>query len=95
MILKMFAIYDRQTEIYHPPLYAHSIGHILRTCGDLFKNPETPFFLHPADYDLFEIGLWDDSTGRTTQNVENHKVCTGPELAPVTSPDAPTLPSRH
>ncbi len=86
MILKMFCIYDRQTEIYHPPLYAHSVGHIIRVVGDIFKNPESPFHAHPGDYDLFEVGNYDDSIGHVEPLDTNHKICGGNELSPPVPP---------
>lgn len=82
MILKMFVIFDRQTEIHHPPLYAHSVGHILRIVGDIFKNPESPFHAHSHDYQLFEIGTFDDANAAVLPLDPPHLICSGTELNP-------------
>lgn len=86
MILKMFAIYDRQTEIHHPPLYAHSVGHILRVVGDIFKDPTSPFHNHASDYQLYEIGTYDDATAFVKPLETIHLICSGSELLPFQKP---------
>ncbi len=88
MIIKMYAIYDRKTEIHHCPLYAHSTGHVLRVIGDMVADPQTPFYRHPEDYQLFEIGTYDDATAHVVPNTP-HLISTLSDLVRLPNPNSP------
>lgn len=90
MLMKMFCIYDRKSEAYHPPGCAHSAGHALRNYSDVFRNPATVFCTHPDDFQIYEIGTFDDATGVTTC-IKPHLICTGTELKAEYNKDVNTL----
>lgn len=80
MVLKMYCLYDRKTEFHHPPLYAHNTGHALRVFGDMFANPQLPFGKHPEDYQVFEVGSFDDQTATVLPVERPHLIAAGTEL---------------
>lgn len=63
MKVRMFAIRDTKTEIFHPPFYAHNEGHALRLVTDMAANPQSTLHSHPSDFSICEVGSFDDQTG--------------------------------
>ena len=61
---KMFSVHDVKAGAYFPPWFLHQVGMAIRCFSDCVNDPEHNFGRHPADYTLFEIGEFDDSTGR-------------------------------
>lgn len=66
MTLKIFTAYDSKVEAYLQPFFMRSRGEALRAWTELANNPEHLFAKHPADYTLFEVGEYDDTTGKLT-----------------------------
>lgn len=64
MILKVFAVYDSAGQAYIPPWYVPTTGLAIRSFTTAANNPDHDFCKHGADYTLFEIGTFDDNTGR-------------------------------
>lgn len=86
MILKMYSIYDKKAELYHPPSYCHTVGHAMRVFTTLFSNVETPFNQFPDDFQVWEVGAFDDQSGSLVSLAKPHLVCQGTELMPITEP---------
>jgi len=63
MIMQIFSIFDKKTAIYSKPFYCLTMAEAIRTFGDAVNEPESPFFKHPEDYDLWQIGRFEDITG--------------------------------
>jgi len=65
MKLKIFSIYDKKalahTDVFHFP----QIGQAIRQIEDLLKS-QHPLAKHPADYDLYQLGEFDDVSGLIT-----------------------------
>lgn len=61
MLLKVFSVRDMKAEAFLQPFFCPTQGSALRAFGDACSKPESPFFLHPNDYVLYEIGSYDDS----------------------------------
>lgn len=64
MVLKVLAVYDSKVEAYLSPFFMRSRGEALRGFESAVNDPQTSFCRYPADYTLFEIGEFDESTGR-------------------------------
>lgn len=66
MILTVLAIKDRAVATFMQPFFSHHIGAAKRTFSDEINRqaPDNPLAKHPEDYDLFELGTFDDQTGR-------------------------------
>jgi len=88
MMLKMFCMYDRKSETYQPPLYCHNVGHALRVFGNLFAEPGQMMYRYPDDFQIFEIGRFDDLTAEVVAT-KPHLVCTGTELRAEYAPKMP------
>ena len=63
MISKMYSVFDKKAKIYNPPVFLHNTGVACRAFGELANNQEHAYGKHPGDYELWEIGTYDDSCG--------------------------------
>jgi len=63
MLMKVFSVRDMKTEAFLQPYFSPTVGSALRAFGDACGKSDSPFYLHPNDYVLFEIGSYDDGTG--------------------------------
>lgn len=62
MILQVFSVYDTKAEAFMPPVYMHSKGEMIRSFSDAANDSSSGIAKHPADYVLFHLGEWDNST---------------------------------
>jgi len=79
MIQKIYSVYDSKSQSFTPPFFQHQEGMAIRTFGDCINNTEHTFGKHPEDYTLYDLGIYDDSTGTITQN-KISSVATGLQL---------------
>jgi len=68
MITKIFSMYDSKVEAYNKPFHQTTKGEALRTFIDAVNDERSPMSKHPEDYSLFQIGEFDDQTGKYTSN---------------------------
>lgn len=64
MVQKVFSIYDEKAKMYQPPFMAHTKGQVIRTFTDIVNEKGHPINQHPSDYTLFELGTFDNLTGK-------------------------------
>lgn len=69
MIHKIFSIYDKKAEAYMPPFMMQTKGQAMRSFVDLVKDPQSSVNKHPGDFELYEIGEFDDNSCLYTQNL--------------------------
>lgn len=81
MNVKIYSVYDVKTAIYNVPMFAHNAGHVIRVFTDQCDNPDSPYHAHPEDYQLFEVGGWDDHSGEIKTMAKPHLVITATEIA--------------
>lgn len=62
MITNLFTIYDQKAEAYNAPFAFGAVGQALRAFADLVNDKNSNLNKHPADYNLFQIGTYDDAT---------------------------------
>ena len=62
MRYKIVCVRDRAADVYGQPIFVSSLGAALRSFGDEVNNKESVFSKHPDDYDLYELGEFDDSS---------------------------------
>ncbi len=60
---RMFCVHDVKANAYMQPWFLHQDGMAMRAFADCVNDPGHNFGRHPADYTLFFIGVFDDSTG--------------------------------
>lgn len=59
----MFTVYDEKAEAFLPPFFVPSKGLAIRAFTDCINSKDHYFGKHPADYTLFQIGVFHDTTG--------------------------------
>ena len=64
MDLIQCSIYDEKSGVYAQPFFAPSIPHAKRTFGDFCNDRETIVGMHPGDFTLFKIGVFDVQDGK-------------------------------
>lgn len=58
--LVVCALFDRGIMAYGRPMYVPHVNSAVRSLTDEVNNPDSELHKHSADYDLFELGEWDD-----------------------------------
>jgi hypothetical protein len=56
------AVKDRAVNAYNRPIYVPTVGVAIRSFTDEVNRQDSELQNHPEDYDLYEIGQWDDET---------------------------------
>lgn len=64
MIQKIFSVYDRAANAYLQPFFMPARGLAIRAFTDLVNDEKNQFHKHPEDYQLFELGSYDDVAGK-------------------------------
>lgn len=65
MILEMYCVKDRATDVFGTPMFLLASGQAIRSFGDEVNRSavDNQLFQHPDDFDLFRLGTWDNVTG--------------------------------
>lgn len=61
MLHKVFSIYDSKAEIFRQPFMSPTAGTAIRDFELAVNEKDSMLNKYPADYTLFEIGVWDDN----------------------------------
>lgn len=64
--MKIYAIRDNAIEAFGQPIFVRAQGQAIRSFIDECNNTESQLSKHPADYDLYYIGEYNDNTGEIT-----------------------------
>lgn len=82
MIYKIVSIHDRATAAYGRPIFVAASGQAIRSFQDEINRnePNNEMARHPDDYDLYELGLFDDGTGKFETYQEPHQLAIGKQL---------------
>jgi len=59
----LVALYDRATEAFAPVMTVHTRGEAIRSFRNECQNKQSPIAQHPTDYELWQIGQYNDQTG--------------------------------
>lgn len=71
----IFTVYDEKSEAYLQPFFLDTIGQAQRAVTDCVNDSNHQFGRHPSDYTLFQLGEYDDSTGKITSPVPKSLGC--------------------
>ena len=63
MILRVFSVYDSAAQVYSPPFLAKTIGLAHRMFEEIANDRNTSVGKYPADHTLFDLGVFEDTTG--------------------------------
>ena len=69
MLYKVYTVYDTKAEIYMNPFFQKARGEAIRSFTNLANDESTTVGKYPADFVLFEIGEYDDSSGELISGV--------------------------
>ena len=66
MKMVICSIRDSAADAFGRPFYVPSVGVAIRSFTDEVNRPseDNQIYPHPEDFDLFELGEFDDTTGR-------------------------------
>lgn len=64
MILIACAVRDSAVDAFMRPFHVPSTGMAVRSFRDEVNNPESPMHKHPEDFELFELGTFDEESGK-------------------------------
>lgn len=62
--MKIFSVYDAAVAAYATPFFQQTKGLAIRSFGDACKDPESQLSRHPKDFTLFELGEFNEVTGK-------------------------------
>lgn len=65
MILNICTVKDRAADAFGRPMFVPSTGVAIRSFSDEINrnNADNQLYNHPDDFDLYELGQFDDNTG--------------------------------
>lgn len=58
------AVRDRAVDAFGQPFFVAALGEALRSFGDEVNRSDSVLNAHPEDYDLYELGSFDDVNGK-------------------------------
>lgn len=66
MRYKIVSVRDRAVDTFSVPQFVAAIGAAVRAFGDEIKRKadNNALSMHPEDYDLYDLGEYDDDTGQ-------------------------------
>jgi hypothetical protein len=66
MISVIVSVRDSAAEAFGRPMYLQSLGVAIRSFTDEVnrEDKDNQLFNHPDDFDLYELGVFDDSIGK-------------------------------
>jgi len=66
MLSVIVSVKDSAAEAFGRPMYLQSLGVAIRSFTDEVnrEDKDNQLFNHPDDFDLYELGVFDDSIGR-------------------------------
>ena len=61
---KIFPVYDSKAGAFASPFFMPTLGMATRAFSDECNNPTSSLNKHSEDYTLFELGEFDDASGK-------------------------------
>lgn len=80
MKVGIFSVYDKKTAAFMQPFFQHTRGQAMRTLTDTVKGRESLIGSHPEDFQLFQVGEFDDQEGKIVPLKDGRFVCNASEL---------------
>lgn len=63
------AVRDLATETFGRPFVVHHPRQAIRSFTDEVNNPESEVCRHAEDYELYQLGTFEDSSGELTSDI--------------------------
>ncbi len=64
MKLNSYSIFDSASGLYMRPYFTGSDAEAIRSFGDIAQDKTHPIGMHPEDYSLHRIGVFDDNNAK-------------------------------
>lgn len=66
MLMHIFSVRDSVAQVFGRPFYSVNAGAAIRAFSDQVNNPDpqNELFAHPSDFELYELGSFDDVSCR-------------------------------
>lgn len=77
MLKPMLAVKDTKVGLFDPPFVVIHTELAIREWDMNIKNPQTRIGMHPSDYELYQIGTYNELTGETTSLKQNIHLASG------------------
>lgn len=77
LIKPMIAVFDKKTGLFDPPFVVRRVGEAIREWETITKDTNTKFGKHPSDYDLYQVGNFDEETGLVTSQSPHLHLASG------------------
>lgn len=65
----VYAIYDKQAEMFNLPFFQQTAGLAKRAFFDLVNDSSSTLFKHPEDFELWCLGKFDDVKGEFSSSL--------------------------
>lgn len=79
------AVKDLAVEQFGQPFTLRHTNEAMRSFRDEVQNPESPIAKHPSDYELWQVGEYNEDTGMINSKME--RIARAIDLAMVKSED--------
>ena len=89
MLMRVFAVYDSKALAYMQPFFSNSNGAAIRAFADVIEEKNSPISKRPGDYQLYEIGSFDDQEGLLSDVSPIKLLCNGLDFVKVSMPSIP------
>ena len=66
MLYRIFSIHDSKLGAFNQPFFAPNAAVALRSFSDACQDANSPYARHPSDFNLFDLGTFDDSVAGFT-----------------------------
>lgn len=72
MNILLLAVKDGALDAFHAPFAAPTTAHALRSFTTTVRTaaPDSPMATHPHDFELYQLGSYDDTTGHLLANLQ-------------------------
>lgn len=83
----LFSIHDIKSKIYNKPFHQLNQEEALRTASDLANDKEHTPGKHPADFSMFQLGSYEDTTGKCDLYQSPEHICNLNDLVLISESD--------
>ena len=82
---KIIAVRDRAVAAFNRPIFVNSLGQATRMFRDEINRAPTPgndniMYQHPEDFDLYDMGAWDEETGKFSMLEVPRQIAIGKDM---------------
>lgn len=65
---KIYSIRDNKVGNYNPPMFVPHLAVVIRQLEEVTNDPKTMLCKYPQDYELYELGEFDEQSGSIKQH---------------------------